>query len=104
MMKTASVAEMKVRLGAWLKAAEAGPVVVTRKGKAVAVLVGVHDDDEAERLVMAHSPKLRAILEKSRQQIRAGQGIPHDQFWREVEAETAARAAKSNGRKKTSKS
>ncbi len=69
-MKIASVAEVKDQLSAFLKASEAGPVVVTRNGKAVAMIVAVQDDDEVERLLMAHSPRLQAILEASRKQIR----------------------------------
>ncbi len=61
-MKIASVAEVKARLSAYLKASATGPVVVTRNGKAVAVLLGVSDDEELERLVLAHSRKLRASL------------------------------------------
>ena len=38
-MKIASVADVKARLSAYLKESEAGPVVVTRNGKAVAVLL-----------------------------------------------------------------
>ena len=38
-MKIASVADVKARLSAYLKDSEQGPVVVTRNGKAVAVLV-----------------------------------------------------------------
>jgi hypothetical protein len=49
--------------------------VVTRNGRPVAVIVGVHDEDETERLLMAHSPHLRGILEKSRQQFRQGQWL-----------------------------
>ena len=60
-MKIASVADMKARLSAYLKASATGPVVVTRNGKAVAVLLGVRDDEELERLLLAHSRKLRAI-------------------------------------------
>lgn len=41
---------------------------------------------ELERLVLAHSPRLRAILETARQQIRWGDGVSHEDFWREVEA------------------
>jgi prevent-host-death family protein len=50
-MKIASVAEVKARLSSYLKASAAGPVVVTRNGKAVAVLLGVDNDDELERLL-----------------------------------------------------
>ena len=90
-MKIASVAEVKNQLSAFLKASEAGPVVVTRNGKAVAVIVAVHDDDEIERLLMAYSPRLQAILEASRQQIRKGDVLSHEDFWAEVEASRASR-------------
>ena len=96
-MKIASVAEVKSQLSAFLKASEAGPVVVTRNGKAVAVIVGVQDDEEVERLLMAYSPRLQAILEASRKQIREGEVLSHEEFWAEVEA---SRAAKRRGRKR----
>ena len=86
-MKIASVADVKARLSAYLKASEEGPVVVTRNGKAVAVLLAVTDDDELERLVLGHSPKFQALLDKSRRQIVETGGIPHEQFWQEVKAE-----------------
>ncbi len=84
-MKIASVAEIKAHFSAFLKASEEGPVVVTRNGRAVAVLVGVQDEDEIERLLMAYSPRLRAILDESRRQIRDGHGIGHDKFWSDIE-------------------
>src|SRR5947209_19114982 len=73
-MKIASVAEIKSQFSAFLKASEGGPVVVTRNGRPVAVIVGVQDEDEIERLLMAYSPHLRAILDRSRQQFRKGSG------------------------------
>src|SRR3954466_8322717 len=86
-MKIASVADVKARLSAYLKESEQGPIVVTRNGKAVAVLLGVTDDDELERLVLAHSPKFQALLDKSRRQIEETGGIRHERFWSEVAAE-----------------
>ena len=76
-MKIASVADVKAHLSAFLKESAEGPVVVTRNGKAVAVLLAVSDDDEVERLVLAHSPRFQAMLDRSRQQIDKGEGIPH---------------------------
>jgi prevent-host-death family protein len=93
-MKIASVADVKARLSAYLKESEQGPVIVTRNGKAVAVLLAVTDEDELERLVLAHSPKFQALLDKSRRQIEETGGIPHDVFWREVEAESHKGATK----------
>ena len=97
-MKIASVADIKARLSAYLRESEQGPVIVTRNGKAVAVLLAVRDDDELERLVLAHSPKFQALLAKSRRQIEETGGIPHEQFWREVKAERRKPASK-NGRR-----
>ena len=55
----------------------------------------VTDNDELERLVLAHSPKFQSLLNKSRRQIEKTGGIPHEQFWREVEAENREAAGKS---------
>lgn len=96
-MKSASVGEVKARFTAFLKASESGPVVVTRNGRAVAVIVHVQDEDEVERLLMAHSPRLQAILEQSRKEVREGAALDHDEFWAEVKA---ARASKRRPRKR----
>jgi prevent-host-death family protein len=82
----ASMGEVKSQFGAYLKASAKGPVIVTRSGKPVALIVGIEDDDEIESLLMACSPRLKAILEVSRKQIRAGDVLTHDEFWAEVEA------------------
>jgi prevent-host-death family protein len=99
-MKTASVADLKAHLSAYLKAVEQGPVVITRNGKPVAVLIPPGDEDDLERLLMAYSPKLQAILEASRERFRAGEGIPHERFWQEVEAETASAGKKRSSKRK----
>jgi hypothetical protein len=72
-------------------------VVVTRNGRPVAVIVGVQDEDEIERLLLAYSPRLQAILEASRKQIQEGEVLSHEEFWAEVEA---SRASGPRGRKR----
>jgi prevent-host-death family protein len=83
-MKIASVADVKAKFSGFIKASESGPVVVTKNGKPVAVLLSVQDEEEIERLMLAYSPKLQGILQVAEKQIRAGKGIKHDAFWREV--------------------
>lgn len=85
-MKIASVAEVKAQFSAFHKSSAGGPVVVTRNGRPVAVLVGIEDEEGIERLLMAYSPRLRAILDFSRQQIADGKGVGHEEFWAEVDA------------------
>ncbi len=98
-MKIASVAEIKSQFSAFLKASEGGPVVVTRNGKAVAVIVGVQDEEEIERLLMAYSPHLRAVLDRSRTQFREGKWLSEEEFWLQFEQAKAAKTmAKSKQR------
>jgi prevent-host-death family protein len=93
-MRIASVAEVKSQFSAFLKASESGPVVVTRNGRPAAVIVGVQDEDEIERLLMAYSPHLRAILDRSRQQYREGQWLGEEEFWSQMEAQPSKERAK----------
>jgi hypothetical protein len=45
--------------------------------------------------------KLEAILEAARERFRAGEGIPHDTFWKKVEAENAGKAMKRASRRRS---
>ena len=62
-MKIASVAEVRARFSAYLKESEQGVVIVTRNVRPVAALLAVQDEEEIERLVLAHSPRLRSLLQ-----------------------------------------
>src|SRR5215475_2932926 len=88
-MKIASVADMKANFSSYVKESEEGAVVITRNGRPVAVLLGVQDDDEVERLILSRSRKLREILDAAHERIRAGEGIEHEEFWKQVDAEAA---------------
>jgi prevent-host-death family protein len=102
-MKIASVANVKARLSSYLKASAAGPVVITRNGRAVAMLVGIDDDEELERMLLNHSRKLRAILDAADRRIDAGAGIGHEEFWHEVESAHASREKKGVRKKRLTK-
>ncbi len=85
-MRIAPLAEVKARLSAFVELAETeGPVIITRNGKAVAVLLAPRDDDDLERLILARSPRLRELLDASRDSLREGKGLSRDAFWEAVE-------------------
>lgn len=83
-----TVADVKANLSAYIKASEDELVVITKNGKPVAVLLPIEDDDELERLALAYSRRFQAILQQARDQLRNTGGIPHDEFWREVDSES----------------
>lgn len=84
-MRIAPLADVKARLSAYLEECEReGPIVITRNGKAVAVLLAPVDDDDLESLLLARSPRFQALLDKSRQSLRAGKGLASRDFWKAV--------------------
>ena len=84
-MRIASVADVKAKFSGYLKEIVEGPVVVTKNGKPVAILLSMTDEEEIERLILAYSPKFQKMLRLSEQQLREGKGMKHKDFWREAE-------------------
>lgn len=82
-MRIAPLADVKARLSAYVAECEReGPIVITRNGKAVAVLLAPLDDDDLESLLLARSPRFQALLSKSRRSIKAGKGLSEKDFWK----------------------
>jgi len=94
MMKIAPLADVKARLSAYLDECETdGPVVITRNGKVAAILLAPKDEEDLERLILAHSRRFQALLEKSRRSIKAGEGVSHNEFWKTVAQRHKAKGA-----------
>lgn len=86
-MRRAPVAKVKARFSAYLKRCEEGPVIITKNGRPAAVLIAVPDEQELERLILAHTPRFRRLLAAARGRIQETGGIEHEAFWQSVEAE-----------------
>jgi prevent-host-death family protein len=100
-VRIASLAEVKAKLSGYLdEAARSGPVVITRNGRAVAVLLAPIDEDDLERLLLSRSPRFRSLLSKSRASIEAGRGIPHEEFWDSAAKAADRRPRESGGRRR----
>ncbi len=84
-MRIATLADVKARLSAYLdECGVEGPLVITRNGKAVAMLLVPDDDDDLERLMLARSPHFRTLLDRSRKSIKKGKGLSEEVFWQAV--------------------
>jgi prevent-host-death family protein len=93
-MRIAPLADVKARLSAYLDQCGAeGPLVITRNGKPVAVLLVPYDDDDLERLTLGRSPRFQALLNRSRQSIKEGKGLSEKAFWQAVRKRARERKA-----------
>jgi prevent-host-death family protein len=91
-MRIAPLADVKARLSAYVELCGTdGPIVITRNGKAVAVLLAPANDDDLERLLVGRSPQFQALLQRSRESLDAGQGLPEAKFWKAVKKRSATR-------------
>jgi len=100
-MRIAPLADVKARLSAYLdECGDEGPLVITRNGKAVAVLLVPYDDDDLERLILTRSPRFQALLNRSRRSIKEGKGLSEADFWKTVRKRAQQRkAAAARGRR-----
>jgi prevent-host-death family protein len=105
-MKSASMADVKARFGAYVKESEQEPILVTRNGRPVAVLLSIKDESNLERLLSRDSPRLEEILDAAQRRIESGGGISHDVFWKDQQPrDTGAKrgAVRKNGQTKRSR-
>jgi prevent-host-death family protein len=101
-MRIAPLADVKARLSAYLdECGVEGPLVITRNGKAVAVLLVPNDDDDLERLMLGRSPRFQALLNRSRQSIKDGEGLSEGDFWDAVRKRARERKEAAAGRGRT---
>jgi prevent-host-death family protein len=86
-MKIAPVADFKAHLSSYIEQCSEGPVIVTKNGRPAAVLIAVTDEEELERLVLAHTPRFMALLDSAHERVKKGQGMKHSDFWKAVSRE-----------------
>jgi prevent-host-death family protein len=74
-MKIAPLAEVKDRFSAYIEESRESPVVVTRNGRPVAMIVAIEDEDDLDAILLAHNPRFVQILEEARQRVKVSGGI-----------------------------
>ena len=93
-MRIAPLADVKAKLSAYVDECQTeGPIVITRNGKPVAVLLAPRDNDDLERLLLARNPRFQALMAQAEDNINAGKTLSQDEFWRQAHLRADARAA-----------
>ncbi len=81
-MKVVEMEEAKGSLSDYARRNRRDAVVVTRHGKPVSALVPLEAGVDMERLALSMNPRFRAILERSRAEVRAGKVVSSDEVRR----------------------
>lgn len=85
-MRIASLADVKARFSEFVNfcVSQKELVVVTKHGKPAVVMMSVNED-ELERLMLYRSPRFRHLAESAEEEYRAGNSIPAEEFWKQVD-------------------
>ncbi|MBX7233905.1 MAG: type II toxin-antitoxin system Phd/YefM family antitoxin [Caldilineales bacterium] len=92
-MKIAPLAEVKDRFSAYIDESHESPIVVTRNGRPVAMLISIEDEDDLDGLLLVHNPRFLQLLEAARERVRVTGGISLAEFRRRLDAESAGQTA-----------
>ena len=85
-MKIAPLAEVRDRFSAYIDESRESPIVVTRNGRPVAMLISIEDEEDLDSLLLVHNPRFLQLLEEARQRVRITGGLPLAEFRRRIEA------------------
>lgn len=84
-MKIAPLAEVKDRFSAYIDESRESPIVVTRNGRPVAMLIAIEQEDDLDSLLLVHNPRFLQLLEEARQRVRVTGGISLAEFRRRLD-------------------
>jgi PHD/YefM family antitoxin component YafN of YafNO toxin-antitoxin module len=67
--------EVEVALPQYLQIAEEQPVVITRDGKHVGILIGFQSEDDWQAFQLENDPRFLQRIQSARQNIKSGRGV-----------------------------
>lgn len=85
-MKIVPLAEIRSRLSTYVEICQTEPVIITKNGRATAMLVPYAEDDDLVSLLIANNPRFRHRLEAAEKRLKETGGLSHDEFWQRVDA------------------
>jgi antitoxin (DNA-binding transcriptional repressor) of toxin-antitoxin stability system len=74
------------------------PVVVTRNGRPVALLIAITDEDDLDSLLLVHNPRFVQLLEEARERVRVTGGVLLAEMRRRLDVEAADAGAQGSWR------
>jgi len=74
-MKIAPVDEVQDRFSAYIDECHESPIIVTRDGRPVAMIIAIEDEDDLDRLLLVNDQRFVRLLEEARQRVRATGGL-----------------------------
>ena len=79
-MKIVPLAVVKDHFSSYIDESKESPIVVTRNGRPVAMLISINEEEDLDSILLSHNPRFIQLLEDARQHVRATEGVDLTQF------------------------
>jgi antitoxin (DNA-binding transcriptional repressor) of toxin-antitoxin stability system len=89
-MKTMSLTDAQAQLPQLVDVLKEGPVLLLRKGRPCAALVGLDGHFDRESFVLGRDPSLRRLIDEACRKAKEGGGIPFSEILQEVDARVSS--------------
>jgi antitoxin (DNA-binding transcriptional repressor) of toxin-antitoxin stability system len=90
-MKTMSLADAQTQLPELVDVLKEGPVLLLRKGRPCAALVGLDEHFDRESFSLGRDRSLRRLIDEACRKTKEGGGIPFSEILKEVDARAPSR-------------
>lgn len=85
-MKIVPLAVVKDHFSSYIDESKESPIVVTRNGRPVAMLISINEEEDLDSILLSHNPRFIQLLEDARQHVRATEGVDLTQFREQLNA------------------
>ncbi len=91
-MKIVPLSQVKDHFSAYINESRESPIVVTRNGRPVAMIIAIEDGADLDNLLLVHNQRFVQLLEEARERVRVTRGISLAEFRNEID-EPASRVS-----------
>ncbi len=84
-MKLVPLSQVKDRFSAYIDESRESPIVVTRNGRPVAMIIAIEDEDDLDNMLLVHNQRFVQLLEEARERVRVTGGVSLAEFRKEID-------------------
>lgn len=84
-MKLVPLSQVKDHFSAYIDESRESPIVVTRNGHPVAMIIAIEDEDDLDNMLLVHNQRFVQRLEEARERVRVTGGVSLADFRKEID-------------------
>ncbi|MCB0052916.1 MAG: type II toxin-antitoxin system Phd/YefM family antitoxin [Caldilineaceae bacterium] len=84
-MKLVPLSQVKDHFSAYIDESRESPIVVTRNGRPVAMIIAIEDEDDLDNMLLVHNQRFVQLLEEARERVHVTGSVSLAEFRKEID-------------------